>query len=47
MHKSMNARRFDPKTKDIRTMICPVTQLERFYTPQVRFTQAVCTREDA
>ncbi|KAF5826644.1 hypothetical protein DUNSADRAFT_2455 [Dunaliella salina] len=28
---------FDPRTRDIRTMICPVTQLERFYTPQGMF----------
>jgi hypothetical protein len=27
--------RFDPKTRDIRTVICPVTNLERFYTPMV------------
>jgi hypothetical protein len=30
------ACRFDAKTKDVRTTVCPVTQLERPYTPMVR-----------
>lgn len=28
---------FDPKTRDIKLHICPVTSLERFYTPMGRF----------
>jgi len=28
---------FDPKTRDVKTYVCPVTNLERFYTPMGRF----------
>mmetsp|Transcript_39741 Transcript_39741/g.118271 ORF Transcript_39741/g.118271 Transcript_39741/m.118271 type:complete len:226 (+) Transcript_39741:152-829(+) len=28
---------FNPKTKDLKTHICPVTNLERYYTPMGRF----------